>query len=110
MTDTTTQDFALDAEQIINGRQARAVTLQEPIARGDQLIEKIHVRKPKSGELRGISLSDVMTANTDAIMQVLPRVTEPFLTKHDMDNLDPADLLQCGMALVSFFVPKAALK
>ncbi len=75
MNATTTQDFALSDEQIINGRPARAVTLQEPIQRGDQLIETVHIRKPKSGELRGVNLSEVLTANTDAIMQVLPRVT-----------------------------------
>ena len=52
----------------------------------------------------------MLNANADAIMQILPRVTQPTLVKHEVQNLHPADLLQCGMAIVSFFVPKAALQ
>ncbi|MEG0921684.1 MAG: phage tail assembly protein [Comamonas sp.] len=110
MNETTTPDFTLEAEQIVNGRPARSITLQEPVKRGEQLIEKLMIRKPQSGELRGVNLSDILNANTDAIMQLLPRVTVPTMVKHEVEAMDPADLLMCGMALVSFFVPKAALK
>ncbi|MGF6211963.1 phage tail assembly protein [Comamonas sp. 4034] len=111
MTDiATSQTQTLEGEEIINGRPARAITLQQPITRGAQVITKVHVRKPKSGELRGIDLGAMLNANADAIMQVLPRVTEPLLVKHEVENLDPADLLMLGMALVSFFVPKAELQ
>ncbi|MCD2163818.1 phage tail assembly protein [Comamonas koreensis] len=111
MTDTaTSQTQTLEGEEIINGRAARAITLQQSITRGAQVITKVYVRKPKSGELRGIDLGAMLNANADAIMQVLPRVTEPFLVKHEVENLDPADLLMLGMALVSFFVPKAELQ
>ena len=108
MNDTTTP--ILEAEEIVGGRPARSVTLQEPIVRTGQTIDKLHIRKPKGSDLRGINLAEMMNANADAIMHVLPRVTEPLLVKHEIEAMDPADLLMCGMALVSFFVPKAALQ
>lgn len=111
MTETATPESqSLETEEIINGRLARAVTLQEPVVRGDTTIGKLHIRKPKSGELRGIDLSAVLNANADAIIQLLPRVTVPTLIKHEVEAMDPADFLMCGMALVSFFVPKAELR
>ena len=111
MTETATPEpQALDAEETIHGRPARAVNLQEPVIRGEMTISKLHIRKPKSGELRGVDLGAVLNANVDAIMQLLPRVTVPTLIKHEVEAMDPADLLMCGMALVSFFVPKAALE
>ena len=36
------------------------VTLDTPLKRGEQLIEKVTLRKPMSGELRGLSLNDIL--------------------------------------------------
>lgn len=83
------------------------VTLDAPLQRGGQTIDKVDVRKPLSGALRGISLTELLRMNVDTIQQVLPRVTTPTLLKHDVDLLDPADLLQLGTAVVGFLLPKA---
>ena len=37
------------------------VVLDEPIKRGDTTITQLELRKPMSGELRGVSLSDLLT-------------------------------------------------
>lgn len=85
----------------------RTVTLEEPIVRpGGQRIESITIRKPMGGALRRVTLSDLLSLNTDALQTVLPRVTEPPLLKPDFDLIDPVDLIKLGTELVSFFVPK----
>lgn len=84
------------------------VTLDQPIKRGEQTINKIQVRKPGSGELRGCSLMDLMRMDVSALHVVLPRITTPTLTQHDVSRLDPADLTQLGTAVTNFLLPKSA--
>ena len=85
----------------------KTITLDEPVKRGDTLIEEITLRKPKAGELRGVSLVDLGNINVVALQQVLPRITTPILTAHDVANLVPADLLEIGAEVASFLVKKA---
>lgn len=83
------------------------ITLDEPIQRGNTTITEVAIRKPKSGELRGVSLIDIGNINVVALQQVLPRITSPTLTAQEVGNLDPADLLQIGVEVASFLVRKA---
>lgn len=83
-----------------------SITLDEPIKRDKQAIESISIRKPKSGELRGINLADLLQMNTDAIMKVTPRVSDPTITIQEAEALEPADLLKIGAAIASFLLPK----
>ena len=85
----------------------KTITLDEPLKRGDTLVEQITLRKPKAGELRGVSLVDLGNINVVALQQVLPRITTPILTAQDVANLDPADLLEIGAEVASFLVKKA---
>jgi len=84
----------------------KVIVLDEPIKRGDNMIGQISIRKPKSGELRGISLVDLSNINVVALQQVLPRISTPTLTAQDVANLDPADLLEIGVEVASFLVKK----
>lgn len=84
------------------------VNLDTPIQRGEQTIEKITIRKPMSGELRGVSLIDLMNMDVLALRKVLPRITDPTLTDMDVGRMDPADLVQCGVAVTSFLLTKSA--
>lgn len=83
------------------------ITLDEPIQRGETTITEIVIRKPKAGELRGVSLIDIGSMNVTALQQVLPRITSPTLTAQEVGNLDLADLLQLGVEVASFLVRKA---
>ena len=85
----------------------KTVTLDEPLQRGEQKIEKVVVRKPKSGELRGVQLVNLLNMDVTALEVVLPRITIPTLTKHDIAALDPADLTQFGMEVCGFLLTKA---
>lgn len=83
------------------------ITLDTPIVRGEQKIEQLSLRKPVAGELRGIALSDLMRLDVAALGVLLPRITSPMLTSHDVNQLDLVDLAAIGGEIVSFFMTKA---
>lgn len=82
------------------------IKLDTPIQRGTQTIAEITLRKPIAGELRGTPLTAVMQMDVDALATVLPRISTPTVTKHDVNAMDPADLMQLGLVVATFFVPK----
>lgn len=84
------------------------VTLDYPLqSAGNQEIRTVAVRKPSSGALRGLALTDLLRMDANALHTLLPRVTQPMLVKQDVEKLDPADLVQLGTAVVGFLVPKS---
>ena len=86
------------------------VELDEPIIRGSQIITHVEVRKPLSGELRGVSLAELMQLEVNALRKVLPRITTPALTDHEVGRLDPADLVELGGKVALFLLKKQARK
>ena len=84
------------------------VTLEDPIQRGAQTIDTVTLRKPIVRDLRGINLADLVQMKTDAIAAVLPRISNPTLLPHEIDNISPADLISIAGEVVLFFAPKAA--
>lgn len=85
------------------------ITLETPLKRGETEITKITINKPNSGALRGASLRGLLDFQTDDIIKVLPRVSEPALTEQEAARLDPADLLQMGAMIATFLLPKQAI-
>ena len=83
------------------------ITLTEPIERGDTKITEIVLRKPKAGELRGLSVQELMNARTSAVLDLLPRISMPPITQPEADNLEPEDLASCGGAIIDFFLTPA---
>lgn len=83
------------------------ITLETPIKRGDSQIEQLVVRKPCGSELRGTSLFGVARMDADAIMTLLPRISEPPLISAEVLRMDPADLVQVGVFLAEQMVPKS---
>ncbi|MBI2306105.1 MAG: phage tail assembly protein [Rhodocyclales bacterium] len=86
------------------------VTLDTPIKRGDTQIASVTVRKPLGGALRGASTRRLLDMETDDLVTVLPRITDPVLTAADIHQMDGADLLQLGGAVAGFLLPKAVLQ
>lgn len=84
----------------------RSVALDTPIVRGEQTIDRLDIRKPGSGELRGLSLVDLGQLKVDALIKIAPRVTLPPITEAEAANLDPADLLALGAEIGSFLLQK----
>lgn len=89
------------------GPQMTEVTLVEPIIRGDLTIDKITLRRPKSGDLRGgLNLSEIQQCDVDAILKIIPRISQPALNEDDCLNLDPEDLMEIGGSIYGFFMTK----
>lgn len=87
-------------------QQFEKVTLDTPVKRGEEVINVITIRKPRSGELRGVALTDVLQMDVNALNKVLPRITQPSLSEMEVMNLDPADLVQIGTALSGFLLSR----
>ncbi len=85
----------------------KTITLEAPIKRGDTEITEIQIRKPKVGELRGVSLSQLMSMDVTELTKVMPRITQPTLTAEEIQNMDPADLIQIAIEVAYFLAPKA---
>jgi len=88
---------------------AATVTLECPITRGATTITQLHLRKPKAGALRGINLAELLQLRAEAVMLLLPRITEPPLLKHEVEAMEPVDLIACATEVVDFLVPQATL-
>lgn len=69
----------------------KTITLKQPITRGETQITEIQVRKPNVPALKGLKLLDLMQSDVNALSTLLPRITQPMLTKADIDRLDVAD-------------------
>ncbi|HMV53627.1 MAG TPA: phage tail assembly protein [Rhodocyclaceae bacterium] len=88
--------------------KTESITLEQPLQRGEQIIDQITIRKPAAGELRGIALVNLIQMDVDALARVLPRITEPTLTEVDVNRMDPADLMQAGSVVAGFLLPASA--
>lgn len=91
-------------------RPRASITLQEPIVRGSQRIEQIAILRPRTADLRGLLLAELIQMKTDSIAALLPRITEPTILRHEVDAMDPADLFACGMEVAGFLAPRAVLE
>lgn len=87
--------------------ELRSVTLDTPIIKGNETIAFLQLRKPKAGELRGLSLVDVGQLKVDALIKLLPRIAIPTITEADAANMDLADQLACGAEIGSFLLQKS---
>lgn len=120
MSDTTHAVPAGDHTHIINLDQAgshshnapqpvpeNVVVLDQPIVRGATTIAQIALRKPNAGALRGITLSDLLQMDVNAIVRVIPRISTPTLTEAEVRAMDPADLVDAGSVVASFLLKKS---
>ncbi|WP_434629466.1 phage tail assembly protein [Chromobacterium sp. CV08] len=83
------------------------IQLETPLKRGENLIESIELRRPRSSELRGLKLTDVLQLDVDAVIKLLPRISSPSLIAEEVARMDPADMLQCASTVASFLLRKS---
>ena len=102
--DSTTATATATATVVSN---TVSIALQTPVVRGQQSITEIIVRRPRTADLRGISLAELLTLRTEAVTTLLPRISTPTLLRHEIDDLDPADFVSIATEVVSFLVPRS---
>lgn len=84
-----------------------SVTLDTPIIRGKNTIDTLTLRKPQSGELRGVQLIELLNMDVATLIKILPRITSPGITAPEAAGMDPADLLACGSKISAFLLQKS---
>ena len=95
----------------VNARKTVSVPLQTPIVRnGGETITTLQLMKPRTGDLRGLLLTELAQMKTDAVAAILPRISVPTIHKHEVDELDPADLVSCAVEVATFLVPTAVME
>lgn len=77
----------------------KTITLKQPLTRGETQISELQVRKPNVPALKGLKLLDLMQSDVNALSILLPRITQPMLTKADIDRLDVADFTKLTTAV-----------
>lgn len=82
------------------------VIFEQPIKRGDTQVHQVTLRKPNAGELRGLSLIDVVKLEIDAIIKLIPRISTPTLLDHELATLSPADIFALSTEVANFFLPQ----
>lgn len=84
--------------------------LDEDVRLGDKTLipagTNVHVRKPDSGALRGLTLMALSQLDVTALETLAPRITNPVIVKGAV--MAPADLMQFGGEVMDFLLPKAA--
>lgn len=81
----------------------RTVVLTAPIDRDGSAVTEVAIRAPRAGELRGLSLYQVMQMDATSLIKLLPRITEPALSENELANLPVADLTALGVQVLGFF-------
>ena len=79
------------------------VHLTRPIARGETTVAFVTLREPDAGAMRGLKLLDVMQMDVSALIRLIPRIADPYLSEADVALMGPADFTRLGMAVVGFF-------
>lgn len=81
--------------------------LSAPFKLGDQEIKELTLRRPTPGDLRGLSVGQLLLADTDTYLEFLPRVLSPALTSDQvLEHLDIADFVSCMTEFGEYFQGK----
>ena len=90
-----------------NARRSDPIKLSTPIERGETKIEQLTLRKPRAGEMRGLSLQSLLQSDIDQLLTLIPRISEPSITDAEANALEPEDLAEIGGTVFGFFMTAA---
>jgi hypothetical protein len=96
-----------DTDKTLPVADDNTVALDTPIKRGSSEITRITLRKPSSGELRGVQLVELLNMDVASLIKVIPRISSPALTAPEASGMDPADLLAIGSKVAGFLLQKS---
>lgn len=80
------------------------ISLVSPVKRATGDISSVGLRKPDVSVLRGLKLTDVLQMDVNALLVLLPRITEPTLLPPEVSALEPADFMTLAGRVISFFL------
>ncbi|OTP93147.1 hypothetical protein B6D16_08175 [Gilliamella apicola] len=83
----------------------KKITLKTGITSGKSTINELTIRKPLTGDLRGVKLLEFIDLDIDSLAKVLPRITTPSIAEHEVFNLDLIDLSEITKEVINFLSP-----
>jgi len=83
--------------------ETTTVELTTPLQMGDKEVNKLTLRKPAAGELRGIKMLDILQMDPAAHAVLVPRICEELVDAQQFWQLDATDLMSVIGSVVSFF-------
>lgn len=99
-----------------NVKFSNTITFSQPIKRngndgkeGEEVTE-VKLRKPSVGELRGLSMKNIMEMHVNEMLEIIPRISMPPLLKAEVEEMDPADFIRLADAVFTFFIPPEQLE
>lgn len=87
--------------------KSATVTLSEPIVLGETTITDLTLRKPKGGDLRGLSVQELVQGDANAMMSLVPRICTPTITSQHVAEMEVDDFASVANAVVGFFMSKS---
>lgn len=105
MNENETKDLSAGTTPVVEG--VEVVTLDFPIKRGDTEVKEITLRKPLTGQLRGIKLGELLNLDVASVQMLLPRISTPTLLPHEVAQIDPADIAELSIKVATFFARKS---
>lgn len=84
----------------------KKVTLSKPIIRGDKEIKDIEVLKPNVLSLKGLKLALLFDLDVDTLSLLIPRTTNPVVTKADIAKMEVKDFTDLSGAIISTLAPE----
>ena len=83
--------------------EAKTINLSSPLTNRDgSKLSAITLQEPKSAQLIGVKMIDLLQMDADALLLVITRVSE-IADGRTAEKLTAADLLAIGRELISFF-------
>lgn len=83
------------------------LVLENPIPREGGDLSAISLRKPAAGELRGLNATALMQGDITAVITLLPRISDPFITESEAAALEAEDIMEAAGLIVGFFMTRA---
>lgn len=83
-------------------QNTQKIKLKAGIQSGKTTISELTIRKPLTGDLRGVKLLDFIELDIDCLAKVLPRITTPQIAEHEVFDLDLIDLSEITQVIASF--------
>lgn len=80
------------------------ITLDSPIGTGDAAVSTVNLRKPMAGDLRGLSLEDILNAKYDDTAKLITRIASPVLAIADVDAMELMDFANIAGEIRGFFM------
>jgi len=79
------------------------VALNHPIQAAGKTVTEIRLRKPKTGELRGLHITQLLAGEPASLTTLIARLADPILTEAEVAEVDLGDFTRCYGAIARFF-------